>query len=332
MSVSLTAADDDVKWLVNYDASALPYDVWSSVGRVKANIEHGALHFVDDGAEFGNYQANWKAAPGQEIVVEACLKVRAITGTVKNKPATSLWPWRDGAPVMVHVSDGRHQDGLVLFPAQATSFADRFIPMNTTDDFHTYRLVIRGTDMSMSVDGTQKVEGQNAFSKPADSAEPFIRFGSSAKTATGDAFWKYVRLGVRKAAAQPMSSPVKVTMSESWDIPREGVKQTRPYLYDMGQGLLLVSVAQGPDALYEPYGVLKSTDAGRTWTPIDGLDQVDYAPLPMLRRPDGSILGASRWTWMQDDGSLRGKTVHFDATATQFTAHDSRITLPDQYT
>jgi hypothetical protein len=101
----------------------------------------------------------------------------------------------------VLVSDGRHQEGLVLFANQAASHTDRFIPMDTTNRFHTYRLVIRGTDMEMWVDGVKKVEGQGAFWKPADSPEAFIQFGSSAKTATGEAIWKSVKLGTRKATA-----------------------------------------------------------------------------------------------------------------------------------
>ena len=77
---------------------------------------------------------------------------------------------------------GELPHGLVIFPAQATSFTDRFVPMDTTNRFHTFRLVIRGTDMEMWVDGVQKIVGQNAFWKKADSPEPFIQFGSSARS------------------------------------------------------------------------------------------------------------------------------------------------------
>ena len=120
-------------------------------------------------------------------------------------------------------------------------------------------------------------------------------------------------------------------MSEPWLVPREDVKQSRPYLYDMGKGLLLMSVAQGKDFFYEPYGLLKSTDAGKTWTPIPGLDKVDTTPLPCLRRPDGSILAVSRWTRLQPDGSVTGKTVHLNADATSFTMMDNVINLPKHY-
>jgi hypothetical protein len=326
------ASDEGITWLANYDGKALPDSTWTAVGEPNAKIEAEGLRLIDDGKEFAHYRAAWKAGPDDEIIVEAKVKTGAITGSQPKKPATSLWPWRDGAPVMVQVSDGRHQDGLVLFPAQATSFTDRFIPMDTASRFHTYRLVFRGTDMSMWVDGVQKVQGQGAFWKPADSPEPFIQFGSSAKTATGDALWASVKLGVRKAVAPQHPDPIKLSISKPWDIPRDDVKQTRPYLYDMGRGLLLMSVAQGPDAFYEPYGMLKSTDAGKTWSPIPGLDKLDTTPLPVLRRPDGSILAVSRWTRTQPDGSVIGKTVHLNADATEFEMIDNRIVLPQSYT
>ncbi len=327
----LHAADDAIHWLIQYDGKSLPSAPWTAIGNPNAKLKADGLRLIDGDKEFAHYRASWKAGADDEIIVEATVKTGAITGSQPKKPATSLWPWRDGAPAMVQVSDGRHQDGLVLFPAQATSFTDRFIPMDTSSKSHTYRLIIHGTDMQMWVDGVKKVNGQGAFWKPADSPEPFIQFGSSAKTATGDALWSSVKLGVRKATAASAKDRIKLAVSEPLLIPREDVKQTRPYLYDMDQGLLLMSVAQGPDALYEPYGLLKSTDAGKTWSPIPGLDQSDTTPLPMLRRPDGSILGVSRWTWSQPDGTLTAKTVHLDAAATHFRLSDSRIVLPKQF-
>lgn len=323
---------EDITWQLHYDANALPEGPWSIVGTPNAKVEADGLRIEDDGTGFGHYRAVWKAGEDEEIIVEAEVKVLSTTGAVKGKTTSSVWPWRDGGPVVMQVSDGRHQEGLVLFPNQATNFTDRFIPQDTTNRFHTYRLVIRGTDMQMFVDGERKVVGQGAFWKPAESKEPFILFGSTAKTATGNAIWKSVKLGTRRATTPLPKPQLKVTVSEPWIIPeRKGVPETRPYLYDMGKGLLLMSVAQGPDAFYEPYGLYKSTDAAKTWSPIVGIDQKPETPLPCLRRPDGSIAAMSRWTWSQPDGSVLGKTWRLNADATSFTMEDNRINLPPQY-
>lgn len=322
----------ETRWLVGYEGKSLPGAPWTATGEAKAVVESEGLRLTDDSAEFAYFEAPWKPEPGTEIVVEAVVKVSATTGSQKNKSSLSLWPWRDGAPVSILVSDGKHQEGLVLFANQATSHTDRFVPMDTTDRFHRYELVIRGRDMEMWVDGERKVAGQGAFWRSADSPEPFIRFGSNAKTATGEAVWQSLRLGVRESGSALAPDPVKITIAESWPIVRDEVRQSRPYLYDLGEGLLLMSVAQGPDAFYEPYGLLKSTDQGKTWAPIPGLDQAEHTPLPVVRRPDGTILAMSRWTRTRPDGSVVGTTIRLNRDATAFTREENRIILPQEYT
>jgi hypothetical protein len=328
----LHAASDGITWLLHYDGKSLPAAPWTAIGNPNAKLEADGLRLIDGDKEFAHYRAPWRPGADDEIIVEATVKVASVTGSQAKKTASSLWPWRDGAPISLLVSDGQHQEGLVLFANQVASHTDRFIPMDTTNKAHAYRLVIHGTDMQMWVDGVKKVEGQGAFWKPADSPEPFIQFGSSAKTATGDALWSSVKLGVRKTTAAPAADPIKLSVSPAWDITRDDIRQTRPYLYDMGKGLLLMSVAQGPDAFYEPYGLLKSTDAGKTWLPIPGLDKLDTTPLPCLRRPDGTILAVSRWTRTLPDGRVIGKTAHLNADATTFAMIDNEIILPKEFT
>jgi photosystem II stability/assembly factor-like uncharacterized protein len=331
----LAASDNDITWLVEFDGESLPdAKLWKSQGTPKTDLTATGLKLSDDSrTDTGSFRATWKPQPDRELIVEARVKVIATTGSTKPE-GTSVWPWRDGSPACVHVSDGRRQEGLALATNRAMTFGDRVALLDTTNDFHVYRLVFRGNDVAMEIDGKSTIAGQGAFARPADSGEAFIQFGSTAKSATGSAEWSYVKLGTRKLTTPPSTDPLKVTISEPWQITRDdGVKQTRPYLYDMGNGLLLMSVAQGPDALYEPYGVLKSTNAGETWKPIPGLDQTEFAPLPMIRLKDGTILGASRWVRKTDDGRFVGKTIRMDAKAEKFTMIDNEtVGLPKEYT
>jgi photosystem II stability/assembly factor-like uncharacterized protein len=99
----------------------------------------------------------------------------------------------------------------------------------------------------------------------------------------------------------------------------------------MGQGLLLTSNPQGSDALLEPYIVRRSTDRGKTWQAVPGTEGNSDSPQELVRLADGRILGPSRWTHLQSDGSLKGKTSILDATAQTLAMHDSTITLPPEF-
>ncbi len=327
-------AADDIQWLLSFDGSAPPSAPWTAVGKPEARVEDGALHLADSSKDdFGFFRAAWKAELDTELVVEATVRVGETTGVVNKPGSSTLWPWKDGAPVSLLVSDGQHQEGLVFYTDRATTWTDRFVLTDTADGFHTYRLVIRGTDMSIAVDGKVKVRGQNAFWKPADGTEPFIQFGSTCKNATGSAEWRSVRLGVRKVSSPVAAAPVKITMSEPWPILRPGLKYkpTRPYVYSLGGGRVIMSVAQGPDASYEPYGVMLSEDEGRTWSVVKDWDQTEKAPLPMLRLKSGEVLGQSRWTWPQEDGSDLVSAVRWSADFATFRTFESRIHLPAEF-
>jgi hypothetical protein len=321
----------------------MPASPWAAIGKPNAKLEDGALHLSDDSKDdMAAFEAEWKGdLDGKEIVVEARVKLVGMVGH-RDSP-TATWPQRDGAPICIQVSDGKHEEGILLTPPQdkhpeaakgyVRTLTDRFAQVDTRDAFHTYRLIIRGEDMAVEMDGKRIIDGRDAFWRPATSPRKFIRFGSTSKPFTGEARWEFVRLALRPAkSVAPEKSPLTITVSEPWPLNvEEKNTESRPYLYDMGQGLLLTSNPQGSDALLEPYIVRRSTDAGKTWQAVPGTEQNSDSPQELVRLADGRILGPSRWTHLQPDGSLTGKTTILDAKSETFTMHESTITLPAEF-
>lgn len=343
LQAATAAGDDGVAWLVRYEAKSLPDAPWTSIGTPTARIENETLTLGDGSTEDAAYfEAPWSGdLAGCEIVVEARVKVVDMVGH-RNSPVAT-WPQRDGAPICVVVCDGVHEEGMLLTPpaykhpeaarGYVRTLTDRFHQADTVDDFHTYRLVIHGNDISIERDGRRVIEGEGAFWRPASSPRKFIRFGSTSQAFTAEAQWQFVRLALRKTAAvNATPSPLKITISKPWPLNVEKKNnETRPYLYNPGRGLLLMSNPQGSDAVLEPYGVRRSNDLGRTWQLIAGLDQNVESPQELVRLADGRILGPSRWTWSNTDGTLRGKTTLLDERAESITAYDSSISLPPQF-
>ena len=336
-------AADNIEWLVKYDGKNLPVTPWTTIGKPEAKLEDGSLHLSDDSKDdLAAFEAEWIGdLNGKEIVVETRVKLVSMVGH-RDSP-TATWPQRDGAPICVEVCNGKHVEGILLTPAQdkhpeaakgyVRTMTDRFAQADTMDGFHTYRLTIRGENMAVERDGKRIIEGRDAFWRPVTSPRKFIRFGSTSKPFTGEARWEFVRLGLRPASTAAVEkSPLRISISEPWPLNvEEKNTESRPYLYDMGEGLLLMSNAQGADSLLEPYGVRRSMDAGKTWQAITGLVQNVDSPQELVRLADGRILGPSRWTHLQPDGSLTGKTTILDAKAETFTMHDSTITMPAEF-
>ena len=340
-SQPLTASD--ITWLLSYDGASLPSQPWKPVGKPLSLNENGVLTLTDDSEEqVGAWEAEWSGElSGKEIVVEARVRLVKMVGHRGSPVAT--WPQRDGAPVGIEVSDGEHTEGILLTPpayrhkgaapGYVRTLADRFAQADTEKEFHTYQIVIRGRDMSVSQDGQTIIAGRDAFWRPAKDSRRYLRFGSTSKLFTGEAQWQFVKLGLRSVSSSPQASPsLKIKVSEPWplDVPTKN-SETRPYLYYLGRDLLLMSNPKGSDALLEPYGLRRSTSAGKRWVPVQGLEESQHAPQELVRLADGSIFGPSRWTTLLPDGSIQGTTTLLDSDADKFTTHHSVIHLPDEF-
>ena len=337
------AAANDVTWILSYHGPSQPSTPWKAVGNPIVTNGKDSLELKDDSTEHpGAFEAEWSGdLTGKEIVVEARVRLVSMTGHRGSPVAT--WPQRDGAPICIEVSDGTHVEGILLTPpayrhqgsapGYVRTLTDRFAPAETSRDFHTYQLVIRGRDMSVAQDGRSIIEGRDAFWRPATGKRRYLRFGSTSKPFTGEAHWQSVKLGLRDAAPDPEpSTPLKISVSQPWPL-NVGTKnsETRPYLYDLGRGLLMTSNPKGSDALLEPYGLRRSTDAGKSWHPVPGLEESTHAPQELVRLTDGRILGPSRWTTLLPDGSLQGTTTVLEADTGSFTTHESIIHLPEEF-
>ncbi len=203
---------------------ASPQWTWHGDNGVRPQIVNGTLRLADtSGKGLGYYRTTWDARPDHEIIVEA--KVRVAYMSAGNwKAARIRVPGYSGSPIGILVSDGQHQEGLMLCDGLIGNFEDRFHVMKTFDAFHVYRLLIRGTDMQVYVDGQLKIRGKDAFWRPATKYIPLVQFGSNAtwksrEQYTGEAYWDYVRVGVRPAAMPPAKQQLKITLSEPWTIP-----------------------------------------------------------------------------------------------------------------
>src|SRR4051794_5354207 len=91
------AAAEEITWLLKYEGSEpTGAPTWAPRGKPKVEATAAGVHLTDDSdAEEGCFRASWKPDPAMEVVIEARLKMGAMTGAFKSE----VWPWRDGAPV-----------------------------------------------------------------------------------------------------------------------------------------------------------------------------------------------------------------------------------------
>jgi hypothetical protein len=172
------------EWALVYDGSKLPATPWfhdkGSV-RTQAALQDGALLLADRGAENGDYcyyRAPWGSEPDAESVVEA--RVKVVSGSS-----------------YVIFSNGSSGERLRLSPDGIGLHHDPKVryAMNTTDDFHTYRIVLKGAGLQVHVDGVLRLDAPKALSisRAAMYVRKEIAFGASNSTDQGEALWKNVR-------------------------------------------------------------------------------------------------------------------------------------------
>ena len=96
------------------------------------------------------YRASWNADPDGATELEARVKlIQAAEGPCGQ---------------CLDFADGVHEDSVSFYPDRiGLWYAKLDYPMNTTGDFHTYRVRISGKDVQVFVDGRLAIDGKGKF-------------------------------------------------------------------------------------------------------------------------------------------------------------------------
>jgi hypothetical protein len=184
-------------WNVIYQGPELPAAPWSSDRRkenLECVVENGALRIADRGTAAGDYfywTYPWNAAPDREAVVEA--RVQVVSG------------WNN-----LIVCNGQAYERVSLYPDRIALYEAKLESrMDTTDGFHTYRVVLQGNDIRVFVDDDLRLDGRGTFTSPLPGRND-VRFGAANSPSQGEAYWQSVKM--RYAAGQAVLSDLVLSV------------------------------------------------------------------------------------------------------------------------
>lgn len=184
------------EWTLIYDGNRPPAKPWQrdkGSSRIHEEIKDGALLIADRGAENGDfcyYRAAWGADPTVESVIEA--RVKVVSGSS-----------------FLILTNGVSGERVVLSPDGVGLYHQRKHrrTMNTTDDFHRYRIVIKGADLQVHVDDILRLNAPGVLTARTGYPRNEIAFGAANSPEQGEALWDVVK--VRSArASQPLQDVV----------------------------------------------------------------------------------------------------------------------------
>ena len=194
-SLSVPAESD---WDVSYEGDVLPdkdgWGFWKDRADAQYKTEDGALYLDTLPDKNVDFYREWNMTSEEGVVVAVRLKVVENTGERRN-----------GLSVGLLFPDGNSQ--YICFLPDKVGFAnldsydyimDADVPpfeMDTTDDFHTYVIVVKGEDLKVYLADRGKqlildATGKNANGYNTNNA---IRFGDTTGSASGAAYWDFVK-------------------------------------------------------------------------------------------------------------------------------------------
>ncbi|OGV71029.1 MAG: hypothetical protein A3K19_03115 [Lentisphaerae bacterium RIFOXYB12_FULL_65_16] len=269
----------------------LPWYTPGANSRVTVGLSEGAMHLTDAGTQPGDLlfpTKQWAADPTRGAAVEACVKVVDCQGA---------------AGVMLMVADGVHEDSLTLYKDRIRlEKAGLERAMDTTGDFHIYRIDIRGPDIAVSVDGRRAIDGKGKFTQPAHDQRNCVGYGAGSSAATGEAHWDWLRWTTPEPAtleAQSVSGAEQVIVFK-----KEGVYACFPSL----------SMDPETESLYSSFGTkvkqshidptggsarMESRDGGRTWQEVETIPPTARGERPgsVFTAADGAKVEIGHYFW-----------------------------------
>lgn len=178
------AGEDEQAWTAIYDGSEIPSEPWmtdlpTQPTAIKVEVDDGALLIADAGTAVGDYHYyhhEWGADPDQKNVIEA--RVKVVSGSS-----------------CIIFGNGRSAERLRLSPGEIGLHHQRAVKlaMDTTSDFHTYRLEMQGDDLLVYVDGELALDLTDKF-VARDAYPNRIAFGAASSTELGEAYWDSVKV------------------------------------------------------------------------------------------------------------------------------------------
>jgi hypothetical protein len=191
----LPSADE---WTIVYSGGETPQAPWRrdpGSERTEEKLVDGALFIADRGTVSGDYhyyRYAWGADPGEPIVVEARAKV--VSGSS-----------------YVIISNGVAHERLGLWPDHIDLWTQQDIryEMDTTDDFHLYRIVTEGEDLKVYVDGELRLDASGTFAARGGPAQSQLAFGAANSPMVGEAYWREVRARVTGQGCRDLVVSVK---------------------------------------------------------------------------------------------------------------------------
>ena len=182
VSVRSLPAAPNTEWTHSYDGTTLPPSIWRRDGGGKHVVERvvddGSL-LIGDWAKVADgyrlYRHSWGTDPENKSVFEARAKIVS------------------GLNYMLF-TNGKAGERLRLLPDKILlhHHPKMIWEMDTTDQFHDYRIELIGSDVKVFVDGELRIDAPGAMVESPSYPRNEICFGGSNHDGPGTAYWDHV--------------------------------------------------------------------------------------------------------------------------------------------